>query len=110
MEVVFTLVFLAAVAAMLFGRFYTATLFVLEIGDRSSVRVVKGNPPPGFRDACEDVARLNRLEKGRICAVRRAGQERLRFSDDIPERARQGFRNVWTPPPSPGGGGIRARR
>jgi hypothetical protein len=110
MEVVFTLAFLFVAAAMLVGRYYTATVFLLEIGGGGRVRVLKGTPPPGFRDACEDVARLNRLDKGRIRGVRRAGQESLRFSDDIPEPARQGFRNVWTPPPSPGGGGTRARR
>ncbi|MGD2082158.1 MAG: DUF3634 family protein [Chromatiales bacterium] len=109
MDVVFTLVLVAVLVAMLAGRVYTQTLFVLDIGDQGHVRVVKGTPPSGYRDACEDVARLNRLDRGRIRAVRQSGQARLLFSDDIPEPARQAFRNVWTPPPASGGGGARAR-
>ncbi len=86
------------------------TLFVLRIRNGQAV-LLRGKAPPGFVDACNDICRLYRIERGEIRGVRGAGTVQLRFSNDIPERARQPFRNVWTPPPSGGGGGgMRASR
>jgi hypothetical protein len=49
------------------------------------------------------------LRSGQIKCSGRGAAARLKFSKDIPERARQPFRNVWTPPSPPSGGGRRAR-
>ncbi len=68
----------------------------------------RGRPSPSFVNACTSVARLHRLDRGRIMGVRTGEGVQLRFSADIPERARQAFRNVWTPPPGGSGGGHRA--
>lgn len=100
--VVAVLAFFAAVV------WHARTVFLLEIQD-GRVKVRKGRPPPGFANACEDVCRLYRIERGRIRGVRAPGGIQLRFSSDIPERTRQPFRNVWTPPPRGGGGGGAAR-
>lgn len=82
--------------------------FVIELAG-GHARLRRGSPPTGFISACEDVARLYRIDSGRISGVRTAAGTQLRFSRNIPERARQPFRNVWTPPPGGGPGGMRAR-
>jgi len=87
---------------------HARTAFVIELDD-GSARCVSGTPPAGFVSACEDVARLYRVDRGRIRGVRTGAGLQLRFSRDIPERVRQPFRNVWTPPPGGGPGGHRAR-
>jgi hypothetical protein len=82
--------------------------FVIEIVE-GEARVRRGNPPAGFASACTDIARLHGVRSGRIEGVGQGRHARLRFSSGIPERARQPFRNVWTPPPAPRPGGRRAR-
>ncbi len=86
----------------------TRVRFVVELRE-GTPEVRRGDPPSSFVRACADVARLYRLRQGRITGVRTGDGIELRFSDDIPSRAHQPFRNVWTPPPSDGpGGGRRA--
>ena len=97
-----------ALAAFIGFALHARTVFLLEIRP-GRVDVRRGRPPPGFVSACEDVCRLYRLDRGTIRGVRSPGGTRLEFSRDIPERARQPFRNVWTPPPRGGGGGGAAR-
>ncbi len=82
--------------------------FVIEIVD-GTAELRRGTPPGGFVTACNDVARLYEVRRGRIECVGSGVRARLRFSRDIPERARQPFRNVWTPPQPRGPGGSRAR-
>lgn len=83
------------------------TVFVVEFVDGVAY-TRRGRPPGGFVSACTDVARLYGIRRGRIRAVRGRGTVRLTFSKEIPERARQPLRNVWTPPPTGGPGGGRA--
>ncbi|WP_435103309.1 DUF3634 family protein [Arhodomonas sp. AD133] len=69
----------------------------------------RGRPPPGFLDGCRDIARLHKVNRGRVRCVRTGRGQALRFSRDLPERARQPIRNIWEPPPGGGPGGARAR-
>ncbi|WP_440994977.1 DUF3634 family protein [Arhodomonas sp. SL1] len=72
--------------------------------------VTRGTPPAGFLSGCRDIARLYGITEGQVRCVRTAAGHRLRFSRNLPERARQPLRNVWEPPPpGGGGGGARAR-
>lgn len=83
------------------------TQYSVEIVD-GRPRVRCGQPPHGFVAACGDIARLYGIRRGRIDCVGSGSWARLRFRD-IPERARQPLRNVWTPPAAVGrGGGRRA--
>lgn len=84
------------------------SIFVIDIID-GGAQVRRGTPPAGFVSACSDIARLYGIRSGYVECVGRGRHARLRFSRDIPERARQPFRNVWTPPDSPRPGGNRAR-
>ncbi len=81
------------------------SVFVIEIVD-GGAEIRRGTPPAGFVAACADIARLYDIRSGRVECVGSGRRARLRFSRDTPERARQPFRNVWTPPdpPRPGGG------
>ncbi|MDZ7811517.1 MAG: DUF3634 family protein [Arhodomonas sp.] len=58
-----------------------------------------GTPPAGFLSGCRDIARLHGITEGQVRCVRTAAGHRLRFSRNLPERARQPLRNVWQPPP-----------
>ncbi len=73
-------------------------------------RVRHGRPPFGFVSACGDIARLYGIRSGHVECLGQGRSARLRFSDNIPERARQPFRNVWTPPTAPGPTGGRRMR
>lgn len=78
--------------------------FEIRIG-ADAVTVARGDPPHDFVIACQDISRQHRLRSGRIRCVQTGGGPELRFSDDIPDRLHQRFRNNWEPPPSGGGGG-----
>jgi len=82
-------------------------VFLIEFHN-GTPRVRQGRPPAGFLSACADIARLYGIRSGRIRCIRAMGTQQLRFSRDIPERARQPLRNVWTPPPTGGPPGRRA--
>jgi hypothetical protein len=92
------------IALMAFFLMRERTVFVLRISG-GQPRTVRGEPPPGFVGACADVCRLYRIEHGHIRGVRTGASVELRFSREIPERAQQPFRNVWSPRPPGGGGG-----
>ncbi len=94
------------VAAILLFRGRRVFLVSIREGVASST---SGQPPPGFVSACNDICRMYGIRSGRIEGVRTGRTVELRFSRDIPERAHQPLRNVWTPPP-PGGGGGGGRR
>lgn len=95
------------VALVLIVR-HARVVFVIRLQDGRAHRQ-RGRPAPSFVAACSGVARLHRIERGRIMGIRTGEGVQLRFSADISERARQAFRNVWTPPPGGGsGGGYRA--
>lgn len=98
----------AMVLLLVFFLRQTKVRFVVELREGAAA-VRRGDPPSSFVRACADVARLYRLRQGRITGIRTGDGIELRFSDDIPDRVRQPFRNVWNPPPSDGpGGGHRA--
>lgn len=82
--------------------------FVVDITNRHA-ELSSGRAPAGFIPAVTDIARRHGINKGRIECLGSGRQARLRFSKDIPERARQAIRNAWTPPPIPGSGTQRAR-
>lgn len=84
------------------------TQFEVEF-DNGRARRRRGQPPPGFVDACDDIARLYNIRSGSVRGVGLRSARRLKFSRDVPERARQPIRNVWTPPPTGGSGNRRAR-
>lgn len=85
------------------------SLYRVDIVD-ATARVRHGQPPAGFVSACADIARLYGIRSGHVECVGQGRHARLKFSAGIPERARQPFRNVWTPPVGPApGGGRRAR-
>lgn len=86
---------------------HARVVFVIRLQDGRAQRQ-RGRPSPSFVAACSGVARLHRLDRGRIMGIRTGEGVQLRFSAEIPERARQAFRNVWTPPPGGSGGGQRA--
>lgn len=102
----------AAILVLLLGLaaivWHARIVFVVQLQQRTA-SCRRGTPPPGFVPACTDVARMHRVDRGRITGVRTGAGIELRFSSEIPAHAHQAFRNVWTPPPSGGtGGGIRA--
>jgi len=84
------------------------TQFVVTF-EQGAARLVRGHAPQRFVSACSDIARLYGIERGRVECQTRGAKARLKFSKEIPERARQPIRNVWTPPTSPDRGGSRAR-
>ena len=81
--------------------------FIIDL-DGGQARVRRGDPPAAFVRGCSDVARMYRVQVGRILGVRTGNGVELRFSKEIPERAHQPFRNIWVPPNSGGPGGHRA--
>jgi len=81
--------------------------FIVDL-DGGTARVRRGDPPAAFVRGCSDVARLYRLQMGRILGVRTGNGVELRFSKEIPGRAHQPLRNIWVPPGSGGPGGNRA--
>ena len=88
-------------------RFRSA--YRIDIVD-GSARLRHGMPPAGFVSGCSDIARLYGIRQGYVECLGQGRHARLRFSAGIPERARQPFRNIWTPPTTPGpSGGRRAR-
>jgi hypothetical protein len=92
------LVFLALVTSLVFGLvawFGRRDAFVVRLTD-TGARKVRGDPPKGFVDDCGDIARMHKLKKGEVRAVRKGGALRLRFSDDIPGHHHQRFRNAFT--------------
>lgn len=98
----------ALLAALAVIVWHARVVFIIELRNRAA-RCQRGTPTPGFVQACTEVARLQRIDRGRITGVRTGAGIQLRFSNEIPDRARQAFRNVWTPPPGGGsGGGARA--
>ncbi|MBA1148743.1 DUF3634 family protein [Ectothiorhodospiraceae bacterium WFHF3C12] len=84
------------------------TRFVVKF-KQGRAEVVRGHAPNGFISACNDIARLYGIDDGRVECQTRGSKARLKFSKEIPERAHQPIRNVWTPPTSPTRGGSRAR-
>ncbi|AHE98929.1 hypothetical protein THITH_12395 [Thioalkalivibrio paradoxus ARh 1] len=98
---------LAMAAVLTVFLMHVRVRFVIDLqGGRA--RVLRGDPPSAFVRGCSDVARLYRLDRGRILGVRTAGGIELRFSRDLPARAHQPLRNVWVPPTGGGPGGGRA--
>lgn len=75
--------------------------------DAGGARLAQGRPPPGFLGACEDIARLHGIARGRVECRGQGKHARLHFSKDFPERGRQAIRNAWTPPVGPSSGGGR---
>ncbi len=95
----------AGLAAMLWDA---RKAFVVTLqGGQPAVR--RGHPPRDFIRGCRDVARLYGLTRGTVYGIRTSSGLQLRFSRDIPARARQPLRNIWTPPPPGGGDGDRRR-
>lgn len=84
-------------------------VFVVELTPEGA-RVLRGEAPKVFVSACTDVARLQGLQQGRVYGVRERDGAGLRFSRDIPEPARQAFRNCWMHPPTPPPSGSGMRR
>lgn len=105
----FTLLFMFAVLGLGLALmlWHARLVFSVELHD-GTARVRRGKPPAGFVRGCADVARQYRLTRGRIDAVRTDGGVQLRFSRNLPAKTHQAFRNVWTPSPGGGGGGMRA--
>ncbi|MCP1675221.1 hypothetical protein J2T57_002369 [Natronocella acetinitrilica] len=101
LTVILLLVTAAVFAAIII---HARVVFVLRI-DGGRITTLRGRPPPGFVNACEDVARMRGVAQGRIKGVRTGAGTQLRFSSEIPAHTHQAFRNVWTPPPGGGGGG-----
>ncbi|TVP83435.1 MAG: DUF3634 family protein [Thioalkalivibrio sp.] len=95
-----------AVVMVLFLR-HVRVRFVIDL-DGGKARVRRGDPPAAFVRGCSDVARLYRLNSGRILGIRSGNGIELRFSKEIPARAHQPLRNQWEPPTSGGPGGNRA--
>jgi len=81
--------------------------FIIDLAG-GQARVRRGDPPAAFVRGCSDVARLYRLNAGRVFGIRAAHGIEIRFSKDVPDRARQPLRNMWEPPGSGGPGGHRA--
>ncbi|MDQ2068969.1 DUF3634 family protein [Natronospira bacteriovora] len=75
-----------------------------------AIRETAGNVPAAFRSACQDIARLHRVKKGRVDIIGRGRRQHLHFSRDLPASACQAIANCWTPPPGPERGGARKSR
>jgi len=97
----------AMIVLLVFFLRHVRVRFVIDL-DGGKARVRRGDPPAAFVRGCSDVARLYRLQTGRIFGIRTGNGIEIRFSKDIPGRARQPVRNMWEPPRSGGPGGNRA--
>ncbi|MCP1727059.1 hypothetical protein J2T60_001024 [Natronospira proteinivora] len=65
----------------------------------------RGWVPAALLAGCRDIARLHRVQSGRVEVMGRGRRQYLNFSRDLPEGTRQAISNCWTPPPGDGGGG-----
>ena len=76
------------------GVFGARPAFVIDLEDgRASLR--SGKAPTKFLQSCEEIATTCSLRRGTIRGIPDRRGVSLVFSRDIPEIARQPFRNAW---------------
>jgi hypothetical protein len=84
-----------AVTAVLAYFLWPRPAFVIRI-EEGEARLRRGKAPSMFVEACGDVAAREGIRQGEIRGIRSGRKARLRFSRDIPARAHQALRNVWS--------------
>ncbi|MEJ2683879.1 MAG: DUF3634 family protein [Candidatus Sulfobium sp.] len=67
---------------------------VILIRDGKTV-LVKGSVSASILAAFRDISRAHRIDQAMITVRRPGGSDVLGFSGDVPDAARQRFRNIW---------------
>jgi len=70
-------------------------VFVIRITN-AKLHVAKGSVPEKFLGDCRNIVAESDITSASIKGVNNAGRICLRFSRQIPESARQQFRNTWS--------------
>ncbi|YCM46307.1 DUF3634 family protein [Verrucomicrobiaceae bacterium 227] len=77
-----------------FLNLFSSAVWIVRV-DGEALKVVKGTVPPRFVSDCRGVLADAGIHAGQISGSQAGGYVTLNFSNEIPGRLQQRFRNLW---------------